>query len=92
MFYKVENNSPIKEGDIVAARCTMENYQNHVVDIGPTGDDEMCNFYLMYYVQGDKILSKKFCFSLGPPLYYWSSDHSLNLNVPNDVDKKASQL
>lgn len=32
----------------------------------------MCNFYIMYYVKGDKILSNNNCFSYGPP--YWHLD------------------
>jgi peptidyl-glycine alpha-amidating monooxygenase 1, putative len=92
MFYPAENKASIKEGDVVAARCTMDNYQDHLVTIGNTGNDEMCNFYLMYYVDGDEILSKNFCFSSGPPYYYWTSDPLLKYHVPKNVDKEASQL
>ena len=34
MFYPASNNVEIKKGDIVAARCTMNNNLDHVVRIG----------------------------------------------------------
>lgn len=47
-----------------------------------TNEDEMCNFYLMYYVENDEPLNMKYCFSQGPPNYYWSNpDVGLN-NIP----------
>ena len=30
----------------------MVNHLDHDVRIGPTNNDEMCNFYLMYWVEG----------------------------------------
>jgi hypothetical protein len=52
----------------------------------PTNKDEMCNFYIMYYVEEGEPLDQKYCFSRGPPFYYWNSE--LN-NIP---DKDASTL
>ncbi|XP_013188764.1 peptidylglycine alpha-hydroxylating monooxygenase [Amyelois transitella] len=72
MFYPVANSTPIGKGDVLAARCTMNNTHNHAVSIGPTNNDEMCNFYLMYWVQNDSPLEQKYCFSAGPPFYYWT--------------------
>lgn len=51
-----------------------------------TNEDEMCNFYMMYWSDG-KILNRKTCFSLGPPFYYWSRDRLKNI-----PDKDASSL
>jgi peptidylglycine monooxygenase len=51
-----------------------------------TNNDEMCNFYLMYWVERDSPLQKKYCFTDGPPFYYWTSE--LN-NIP---DEDASTL
>ncbi|KAI1301442.1 Peptidylglycine alpha-hydroxylating monooxygenase [Halotydeus destructor] len=92
MFYPVEDKSIIvKEGDVMAARCTMNNTLNHKVRIGSTGDDEMCNFYMMYYIEGDKTLKEKYCFSMGPPMYSWKYDRLLG-GVPAKVDIEASRL
>lgn len=92
MFYPVKNKAmTIRQGDLVAARCTMKNYKQNTVMIGSTGDDEMCNFYMMYYVDGDEILQNKYCFTSGPPFYYWSSDNKIG-EVPERIDIKASLL
>jgi len=81
----------ISEGDVMAARCTMNNFKSHTVRVGSTGNDEMCNFYLMYFVDGDRILNKKYCFTQGPPFYYWNTDSRVG-SVPENVDIEASQL
>ncbi|XP_045771025.1 peptidylglycine alpha-hydroxylating monooxygenase [Maniola jurtina] len=72
MFYPVANQAPIAQGDVLAARCVMNNTNMYPVQIGATNKDEMCNFYLMYWVQDDTPLAQKYCFSPGPPYYYWS--------------------
>ncbi|XP_023246524.1 peptidylglycine alpha-hydroxylating monooxygenase [Copidosoma floridanum] len=87
MFYKTFNNVTINNGDVLAARCTMQSERDSWTLIGNTNKDEMCNFYLMYYVENDDPLSESFCFSMGPPTYTWQKDH-LN-NIP---DVEASTL
>lgn len=88
MFYPTKKALTVKQGDWVAARCTMHNYLDQTVRIGATGDDEMCNFYIMYYVDRmDRILERKVCFTSGPPYYYWKFD----LNVPKKVNAEASE-
>jgi Copper type II ascorbate-dependent monooxygenase, C-terminal domain len=37
-----------------------------------TGNDEMCNFYIMYYVDDKMPVSDSLCFTEGPPLWDWS--------------------
>ncbi|XP_034949913.1 peptidylglycine alpha-hydroxylating monooxygenase [Chelonus insularis] len=87
MFYPVHNNVTITEGDTVAARCTMYSTRDTWTSIGPTNNDEMCNFYLMYYVENDEPLEMKYCFTRGPPNFYW---HLSRLqNIPN---REASTL
>lgn len=34
----------------------------------------MCNFYIMYWVDGDNLLKEDVCSSAGPPRYYFGSD------------------
>jgi len=87
MFYPVADpDITIKQNDIVAARCTMVNEEDHDVYIGATNDDEMCNFYMMYWAEDGKILKDNTCFSPGPPNYYWQKEGGLQ-NIP---DKDAS--
>ncbi|XP_055377670.1 peptidylglycine alpha-hydroxylating monooxygenase [Condylostylus longicornis] len=89
MFYPVENTEPILYGDQIAARCTMVSNRHRFTRIGKTNEDEMCNFYLMYYVVDTEPLDMKYCFSPGPPGYYWNNpDTGLN-NIP---DYEASHL
>ncbi|XP_068626720.1 peptidylglycine alpha-hydroxylating monooxygenase [Battus philenor] len=89
MFYPILDSKPISRGDVLAARCTMNNTHNHPVKIGATNNDEMCNFYLMYWVENDSPLQRKYCFTSGPPFYYWqNAPESFNL-IP---DQDASSL
>jgi uncharacterized membrane protein (DUF106 family) len=42
--------------------------------LSSTGNDEMCNFYMMYWVDGDQLLHDDVCTSPGPPQYYFRHD------------------
>ena len=39
--------------------------------VGATAEDEMCNFYMMYWVEGREKLGTERCTSVGPPVYTW---------------------
>ena len=43
---------------LLSTRCTMKNDKDHAVWVGTTRDDEMCNFYLMYWMHGPKNLDQ----------------------------------
>ncbi|XP_045481412.1 peptidylglycine alpha-hydroxylating monooxygenase isoform X2 [Harmonia axyridis] len=89
MFYPVFDRNPIGPEQRLAARCTMESSsRNSFTFVGPTNQHEMCNFYLMYYVENDLPLDRKYCMSEGPPYYYWKKNYKLN-NIP---DFEASAL
>ncbi|KAG0418401.1 hypothetical protein HPB47_004866 [Ixodes persulcatus] len=92
MFYPAKKGLKIVKGDVLAARCTMQNFRDRDTYVGPTGNDEMCNFYIMYYVDGDRILNDKQCFSYGPPIYYWHSDPLLRDDLTTKVNEDASTL
>lgn len=79
MFYPVHNKVSVSQGDQIAARCTMQSTRDSWTYIGATKNDEMCNFYLMYYVENDKPLSMKYCFTAGPPRYYWKDAGLFNI-------------
>jgi len=84
MFYNVTNNVTLKKGDILAARCTMDNSLDHDVAVGNTQNDEMCNFYIMYYVDGQSQLEKDMCFKPGAPQWYlwdYPDQEALNLQA-----------
>ncbi|CAG0892632.1 unnamed protein product [Darwinula stevensoni] len=83
MFYPVFNSMTIQPGDIVASRCTMKSNRWRFTTVGPTNEHEMCNFYLMYWVDGKRSLKQKKCVSVGPPLSYWRT-YPLR-NIPEDA-------
>ena len=55
-FYPVQTKGYVRvsSGDKLAARCIMVNDQTRVIRTGPKDSDEMCIFYVMYYVDADK--------------------------------------
>ncbi|KPU76111.1 uncharacterized protein Dana_GF12045, isoform B [Drosophila ananassae] len=83
MFYNVSSHEPIVAGDQIAVRCTMKSTRHRVTKVGPTNEDEMCNFYLMYYVDHGETLDMKFCFSQGAPYYYWANADTGLHNIPH---------
>jgi peptidylglycine monooxygenase len=79
LFEPVANKSlVVSQGDMISARCAMKNNEDRVILMGPTGEDEMCNFYMMYWVEGDNVLSDNTCFSPGAPNYRWGREAGLN--------------
>lgn len=80
MFYPATNKMQVKKGDILVGRCTMKNFVERTVYVGATGDDEMCNFYVMYYVKGDKTLENNICLRYGPP-YWYLKDFKVNFRI-----------
>ena len=93
IFYSATKNLELNKGDILAARCTMNNYLDRVVEIGSTADDEMCNFYIMYYTKGDRILENDACWSAGPPVWSFADFETLDgekldlSKIPDDISK-----
>ena len=63
-FYPVGNPQlSLTRGDVVAARCTMVNTRDRTTFVGATKEDEMCNFFIMYWVEGDSPMDQTTCFS-----------------------------
>ncbi|ODN06475.1 Peptidylglycine alpha-hydroxylating monooxygenase [Orchesella cincta] len=89
MFYPVSNNLTVVKGDVLAARCTMVSDRSRITKVGPTNEDEMCNFYVMYWVEGSQPLNQKYCFTMGPPFYYWDRGFPFLNNIPS---KDASSI
>ncbi|XP_011691064.1 PREDICTED: peptidylglycine alpha-hydroxylating monooxygenase-like [Wasmannia auropunctata] len=86
MFLPVTHKVPITYGDTLAARCTMKSTRDSITYVGKRNQDEMCNYYILYYVDEGTPLKQKSCFSPGPPSYYWKQELS---NIP---DEEASTL
>lgn len=85
IFNDVKNSSlVIKQGDVLTSRCIINNNENHAIKIGATSEDEMCNFYLMYWTESRlPSLSDNVCYSPGAPYYKWGRDAGLN-HIPKN--------
>ena len=92
MFWGVRDpgRKVIRGGDTLAARCTMVSNRERITWVGPTAAHEMCNFYLMYWVEGGVKLGDERCYTVGPPVYSW--DQILIGGLSNIPDKEASTL
>ncbi|XP_045156226.2 peptidylglycine alpha-hydroxylating monooxygenase-like [Mercenaria mercenaria] len=61
-FYDATSDGVVvKKGDILASRCTMSSQRNFYTNIGPKHQDEMCNFYIMYYTDYKGTLQIEYC-------------------------------
>lgn len=56
-FFPIENRKKaiIHRGDHVVARCTFDSNSSKVIYPGSYSQDEMCNFYMMYYTKPEYI-------------------------------------
>ena len=93
-FHSMENTEiTMTKGDYLASRCTMVNTKDKLVKSGTTYVDEMCMFYLLYWVDGPKTMDMKFCKSNGYPFHSWSRGFGgkgpILCNIP---DEEASTL
>lgn len=66
----------------------MRNF-HEFISFRATNKDEMCNFYLMYWVENTQPLEQKYCFSAGPPTYSWKQAEPSLRHIP---DYDASNL
>ena len=65
-FYPCQEDIIIEPSDRLFARCTYTNPTDKTVPIGPTSEDEMCNFYMMYYTLSEgPAATLQPCFSAG---------------------------
>ncbi|XP_041487719.1 peptidyl-glycine alpha-amidating monooxygenase isoform X9 [Microtus oregoni] len=61
-FYSVEHPVDVTFGDILAARCVFTGEgRTEATHIGGTSSDEMCNLYIMYYMEAKYAVSFMTC-------------------------------
>ncbi|CAH1796518.1 unnamed protein product [Owenia fusiformis] len=54
-FYPMDGVKTIHPGDDVVGRCTFNSTgRSRATNVGATHNDEMCNFYMMYYTDAEK--------------------------------------
>lgn len=62
MFYSVDDPTlTLSRGDKIHAYCKFNNNRGRSINIGPTNNDEMCNFYVMYWTEGTELLNEQEC-------------------------------
>ncbi|XP_042250297.1 peptidyl-glycine alpha-amidating monooxygenase isoform X3 [Thunnus maccoyii] len=65
-FYPANKEVNVKYGDIIAARCVFTGEGRiSKTYIGGTSDDEMCNFYIMYYMDSKHAIPYMNCMETG---------------------------
>ncbi|XP_068609284.1 peptidyl-glycine alpha-amidating monooxygenase B [Brachionichthys hirsutus] len=65
-FYPVDKDMSVKYNDILAARCMFTgDGRTSKTYIGGTSDDEMCNFYIMYYMDSKHTVPYMNCMETG---------------------------
>ncbi|XP_058023086.1 peptidyl-glycine alpha-amidating monooxygenase isoform X7 [Ahaetulla prasina] len=86
-FYPVENPVEIKYGDILAARCVFTGEgRSSETYIGGTARDEMCNFYIMYYMEAKYAVSSMICTQNIKPEIFKSIPQEANIPIPVKPD------
>ncbi|KAF0031887.1 hypothetical protein F2P81_016442 [Scophthalmus maximus] len=65
-FYPANQEMDVKYGDTLAARCVFTGEgRTSKTYIGGTSDDEMCNFYIMYYMDSKHAIPYMNCMETG---------------------------
>ncbi|XP_022600173.1 peptidyl-glycine alpha-amidating monooxygenase isoform X3 [Seriola dumerili] len=65
-FYPANKEVSVKYGDTIAARCVFSGEgRTSKTYIGGTSDDEMCNFYIMYYMDSKHAIPFMNCMETG---------------------------
>ncbi|XP_044302821.1 peptidyl-glycine alpha-amidating monooxygenase isoform X4 [Varanus komodoensis] len=86
-FYPVENPVEIKYGDALAARCVFTGEgRSSKTYIGGTASDEMCNFYIMYYMEAKHAVSYMTCTQNINPEMFRSIPQEANIPIPVKTD------
>ena len=67
------------------------NHRDDITYIGSTNNDEMCNFYLMYWVDGGQPITPNTCFTQGPPVWPWGGWES-GAALTNIPEEEASTI
>nr|5WJA_A Chain A, Peptidyl-glycine alpha-amidating monooxygenase [Rattus norvegicus]5WJA_D Chain D, Peptidyl-glycine alpha-amidating monooxygenase [Rattus norvegicus]6ALV_A Chain A, Peptidyl-glycine alpha-amidating monooxygenase [Rattus norvegicus] len=82
-FYPVEHPVDVTFGDILAARCVFTGEgRTEATHIGGTSSDEMCNLYIMYYMEAKYALSFMTCTKNVAPDMFRTIPAEANIPIP----------
>ncbi|XP_076219289.1 peptidyl-glycine alpha-amidating monooxygenase isoform X16 [Aptenodytes patagonicus] len=86
-FYPVEHPVDVSYDDILAARCVFSGEgRTTETHIGGTADDEMCNFYIMYYMEAKHAVSYMTCTQNANPEMFRNIPQEANIPIPVKSD------
>nr|XP_005889865.1 PREDICTED: peptidyl-glycine alpha-amidating monooxygenase isoform X5 [Bos mutus] len=86
-FYPVERPVDVSFGDILAARCVFTGEgRTEVTHIGGTSSDEMCNLYIMYYMEAKHAVSFMTCTQNVAPDMFRTIPPEANIPIPVKSD------
>ncbi|XP_066567364.1 peptidyl-glycine alpha-amidating monooxygenase B isoform X6 [Amia ocellicauda] len=82
-FYPVNNPVDIRYGDKLAARCVFTGEgKSSTTYIGGNSDDEMCNFYIMYYMDAKQARPYIDCIESGKSELFKNIPKEANIPIP----------
>uniref|UniRef100_A0A803W2N5 Peptidylglycine alpha-amidating monooxygenase n=1 Tax=Ficedula albicollis TaxID=59894 RepID=A0A803W2N5_FICAL len=86
-FYPVKYPVDISYNDILAARCVFSGEgRTTETHIGGTAEDEMCNFYIMYYMEAKHAVSYMTCTQNANPEMFRNIPQEANIPIPVKSD------
>ncbi|XP_040608900.1 peptidyl-glycine alpha-amidating monooxygenase isoform X3 [Mesocricetus auratus] len=86
-FYPVEHPVDVTFGDILAARCVFTGEgRTEATHIGGTSSDEMCNLYIMYYMEAKHAVSFMTCTQNVDPDVFRTIPAEANIPIPVKSD------
>nr|XP_012628944.1 peptidyl-glycine alpha-amidating monooxygenase [Microcebus murinus] len=86
-FYPVEQPVDVSFGDLLAARCVFTGEgRTEATRIGGTSSDEMCNLYIMYYMEAKHAVSFMTCTQNVAPDMFRTIPPEANIPIPVKSD------
>ncbi|XP_047660562.1 peptidyl-glycine alpha-amidating monooxygenase B isoform X1 [Tachysurus fulvidraco] len=90
-FYPASNAIDVRYGDILAARCVFTGEgKTSKTKIGGTSNDEMCNFYIMYYMDSKHAVPYMDCVDHGSSSLFRNIPAEANIPIAVSPDQMMS--
>lgn len=92
-FYPASNGIDVRYGDVLAARCVFTGEgKTSKTRIGGTSNDEMCNFYIMYYMDSKHAVPYMDCMDHGSSSLFRNIPPEANVPIAVIPDQMISMM
>ncbi|TSS11568.1 Peptidyl-glycine alpha-amidating monooxygenase [Bagarius yarrelli] len=92
-FYPASNTIDVRYGDVLAARCVFTGEgKTSKTRIGGTSNDEMCNFYMMYYMDSKHAVPYMDCMDHGSSSLFRNIPPEANVPIAVNPDQMMSMM